>query len=146
GGAVVERHPQLRVGHVDLETALGQLQVADHVVVEQADDVRARADHVAVVVEGLFQGARAAESVARFEDEHALARTGEVSGAGQAVVPATDDDDVPGGSRQLGDRGGQADLAELVGDRVHVVPAWYARATRVTNWYTPSSSLANGPG
>ena len=88
-------------------------------LVEQPDDVGARADHVPLVAERLLERARAAEPVARLEDEHLLAGAGEVGGAGEPVVAAADDDHVPAARGQLADRRGQPDPAEPVGDRVH---------------------------
>ena len=48
-----------------------------------------------------------------------LPGAGEVRGAGEAVVAAADDDDVPALLREVADRRGQPDLAQHVGDRVH---------------------------
>src|SRR3954463_15821566 len=68
--AVVERDPQVGVGHVALEAALSQLQLADDELVEQADDVREGADDEAVVMDRPLERARAAEALAAFEHEH----------------------------------------------------------------------------
>ena len=71
GGAVLERHPEVRVGHPVAQAAPPQLELADHQVVEQADDVGAGADHVALVVERPLEGAGAAEPLAALEHEDA---------------------------------------------------------------------------
>ena len=119
GGAVVERHPQLRIGDEHLEAAAVQVEVGDDLLVEQPDDVGARADHVPVVGERLLERAGAAEPVARLQDEHLVAGPGEVGGAGEPVVAAADDDDVPAPRGELTDRRRQPDPAEAIGDGVH---------------------------
>ena len=50
------------------------------------------------------------------EHEDALAVARQVRRGGEPVMAAADDDDVPVARRQLGDRAGEAQLAELLGD------------------------------
>ena len=61
-GAVVERHPEVGVGHPVAKAAPLELELADHEVVEQADDVGAGADHVALVGERALERAGAARA------------------------------------------------------------------------------------
>ncbi len=137
-GAVLERDPQVRVGDVEVQAALLELQLVDHEVVEQADDVGARADRVAG--ERLLERARAAEPLAALEHEHRLAGAGEVGGGGEAVVAAADDDDVPVLGGELGDRGGQPDLTELLGDGVH----WTTSLAMASTTTAPSRWIRTG--
>ena len=90
-GAVLERDPQVGVGDVDVEAALLEPELVDHELVEQADDVGARADDVVGVGERALERAGAAEPLAALEHEHRLAGLGEVGGGGEAVVAAADD-------------------------------------------------------
>ena len=94
-------------------------QLADDQLVEQADDVGARADDVARVAERPLERAGAAEPLAALEHEDRLAGAGEVRGAREAVVAAADDHGVPVAGGELGDGRGQADLAQLLRDGVH---------------------------
>ena len=95
GGAVLEGDPEVRVGHPVPEAALAQLQLVDDHVVEEADDVGARGDDEAIVLERPLQGAGAAEPLTALEHQDRLAGPGQVGGRGQAVVAAADDDRVP---------------------------------------------------
>ena len=115
--AVLEGRPEVRVGHEDLEAVAAQVELVDHDAVEQADDVRARADDVARVGERALERARAAEPLAPLEHEDGLAGAGEVGRAREPVVAAADDHGVPLARGQLGDRRGQADLSQPRGDR-----------------------------
>jgi hypothetical protein len=115
-GPVGERDPQVGVGHEDPVAVALQPKLVDHRLVEQADHVRAGADQVAGVAEGLLQGAGAAEALAPLQDQHRPAGPGQVGGGGQAVVAAPDHDHVPGAGGQLGQGSGQADLPEGRGD------------------------------
>ena len=94
----------------------GELELLDDDPVQEADDVRAWADHVALVVERALERAGAAELLAALEDDHALAGASEVCRGGEAVVAAADDDRVPFAPGELGDRGREADLAEALGN------------------------------
>ncbi len=91
----------------------GKVELADHEVVEQSDDIGAGADQVAIVGERLLEGAGAAELIAALEHEDFASGSRQVSGCREAVVAAADDDRVPFARRQLGDRGGQADPSQL---------------------------------
>ena len=118
-GAVVERDPEIRVG--DPSSAgrgARRSSSRDHQLVEQADDVGARADHEALVGERALQGAGAAEPLAALEHEHAAPGPRQVGGRGEPVVAAADDDRVPVAGGEVGDRLRQPDLAELGGDLV----------------------------
>ena len=96
-----------------------EVEVVDHLLIEQAEDVGARADHEALVRERPLEGAGAAEPLAALEHEDGPAGPGQVGRRGQAVVAAADDDRVPVPGGELRDRRRQADLAELGCDLVH---------------------------
>ena len=72
----------------------GQLEVADDLGPQQADDVAE--DREPEAREDLLGDRRAAEDVALLEDERLQPGAGEVGGADQAVVAAADDDRVVG--------------------------------------------------
>ena len=91
-------------------------------LIEQADDVRARADHVTLVGERPLESARAAEAIAALEHEHRLAGSREVCGAREPVVPSADDDRVPMSRGECGDRLRQADFSQPGGDGGHGPP------------------------
>ena len=111
-GAVGERHPQVGVGHEHPVAVAFQAELVHHRLVEQADHIRARADQVPGVVEGLLQGAGAAQALAAFQHQHRPARPGQVGGGGQAVVAAADDHGVPAAGGQLRQGSGQTDLPQ----------------------------------
>src|SRR5262249_40359531 len=121
--------PQIGVGDVALEPALAELQLADDERVEQADDVRARADDVAIVVERALQRAGAAEPLAPLEHQHALAGAREVGGGGEAVVAAAPDGGAPRGGPHFVERRGGPAPAELGRDLVHVCPSGAGAST-----------------
>ncbi len=118
-GAVGERSPEVRVGHEHLEAPVGEPQLVDHELVEQAHHVGAGRHHVPLVGEGPLEGAGAAEPLPPLEHEHRLAGPGQVGRGGQAVVATTDHHDVPGPGGQLRHGSGQAHLAQLGRDAVH---------------------------
>ena len=118
-GAVLERDPEVRVGDEEAQAAAAEVELAHHQLVEQADDVGAGADDVAVVVERALQRAGAAEPLAALEHEHAAPGPRQVGGRGEAVVAAADDDHVPLAGGEVAERLRQPDLAELLGDLVH---------------------------
>ena len=89
-------------------------------LVEQADDVGAGADHVLLVGERALERAGPAQPLAPLEHEDRLAGAREVGSGGEAVVPPADDHDVPAAGGELGNGRGQPDLAEHLGDGVHV--------------------------
>ena len=101
------------------KAAPAQVELGDHELVEQADDVRARAHDEALVGERALERAGAAQALAALEHEHRAAGAREVGRRGQAVVAAADDDRVPVARGELGQRRGEADLAELGCDLVH---------------------------
>jgi hypothetical protein len=70
--AVLERDPQVGIGHEALKAAPAQVELGDDELVEQADDVGARAHDEALVGERALERARAAEPLAALEHEHAL--------------------------------------------------------------------------
>ena len=115
-GAVLERDPEIRVGDEEAQAAAAEVELAHHQLVEQADDVGAGADDVAVVGERPLQRAGAAEPLAPLEHEDAAAGPRQVGGRGQPVVAAADDDDVPLAAGEVAERLRQTDLAELGGD------------------------------
>ena len=73
---------------------LRQLEVADDLRAEQADDVAE--DGEAEAREDLLGDGRAAEHVALLEDERLQPGAGEIGRADETVVTATDDDGVVG--------------------------------------------------
>ncbi len=79
---------------------LGQLEVADDLRPKQAHDVRE--DREPEAREDLLGHGRATEHVAPFEDERPQPGPGEVGGADEAVVPATDHDGVVGLGHGIG--------------------------------------------
>ena len=117
--AVLERHPQVRVGDPVTQPAARELELGDDELVEQPDDVGAGADDKALVGEGTLERGRASEPLAPLEHEHRLAGPGEIGRCGETVVATPDDDRIPVASGQLGDRFRQPDLAELLGDAIH---------------------------
>ena len=119
GRAVLERDPQVGVGDEALKAAAAQVELGDHELVEQADDVGARADDEALVGERALERAGAAQALAALEHEHRAAGAREVGRGGQAVVAAADDDGVPLARGELGQRLGEPDLAEPGCDLVH---------------------------
>jgi hypothetical protein len=76
----------------DVEAVARQLELADDLGAEQRDDVAEDGEPEAR--EDLFGDRGAAEHMALLEDERLHSRTGQVRGADQAVVAATDDDRV----------------------------------------------------
>ncbi len=68
--AVLERDPEVGVGDEEAQAAATQVELAEHQLVEQADDVGAGADDVAIVGERPLEGAGPAEPLAALEDEH----------------------------------------------------------------------------
>ena len=137
---------QSRVGDPEAQAAGVQREVLDHRLVEQPEDVGARADHVALLVcERPLQGRRAAEALAALEHEHRLPGAGEVGRGGQPVVAAADDHRVPVARGEGGDRLGQADLAERRGDLVagvEVVGAHQSASSRRASIYRSATSVS----
>ncbi len=119
-GPVLERDPEVRVGDPVAQPAAPELELIDHEVVEQADDVGAGTDDEALVSERALERRGAAQPLPALEHQHALAGTGQVGRGRQAVVPATHDDDVPVARRQVLHRRRQAHLTEVGRDLVHV--------------------------
>ena len=100
GGAVYSKHSGFTLETMTLEQ-LGR-----------AAQVRVTADQTAII-----GGYGSADAVAGLEDQDALSGSGEVGGAGESVVAGADDDGVPGFCGQLGDGGGEPQLAEDGGGR-----------------------------
>ena len=114
-------------------TAAGEIELFDHEGVEQAGKIGAGGHSYAG--KGLFNGAGAANAVAAFDDQHALAGTCEIRGAGEAVMPGANDNRVPGFGGESGDRLGEADFAEQGGcGRTH---AFHANILRYPGAWTP---------
>jgi hypothetical protein len=99
--AVLERGPLGRVAQERAVAVPRQRELLDHQRVQQADEVRARADHEAGIAERAFERARAADLIAPLDYEHRPARPSEVGGGGEPVVTGADDDGVPCLRRQL---------------------------------------------
>ena len=121
--AVGERDPEVRVGDPPAQPAALQVEVVDHLLIEQAEHVGAGADHEPLVGERPLERAGAAEPLAALEDEHRAPGPGQVGGGGEPVVAAADDDGVPVARGDLGDRHRQPDLAEVGGDLVRPLHA-----------------------
>ena len=162
-GAVGERSPEVGVGDEHLEAAVGEPQLVDHELVEQADHVGARRHHVPLVGERPLEGAGAAEPLPPLEHEHRLAGPGQVGRGGQAVVAAADHDDVPGRGGQLRHGAGSPTSPSRAAMRFTTdVPSrggrlrrWRLRHQGLAQvapghhgdeWYTASSCSANTPG
>ena len=95
----------MRVDDMHSIAVPAQVELVDHPVVEETDEIRARAHHESRILEGMLERARAADAVARFEHEHGATGTGEIGGRGEAVVAGADNDRVPwGGARLAGHR------------------------------------------
>ena len=135
-GAVLERDPEVGIGDVDVEAALPELELLDHDLVEQPDDVGAGADDEVGVLERALERAGAAEPLASLEHEDPLAGLGEVGGGGEAVVAAADDHRVPVACGQLLGGRGESDLAEPLCDRVHgeISLAMASTTTAPSSW------------
>ena len=88
---VLERRERAVEGQ-DVEAVLRQVELADDLGAEQADDVARDAEPEAR--EDLLGHRRAAEQVALLEDDGLQAGPGEVGGADEPVVTAADDDRV----------------------------------------------------
>ena len=88
----VEHRRERPVQREDLEAVPGEVEVADDLGPQQRDDVGAHRELEAR--EDFLGHRRAAEHVTPFEDENFLSGAREVGGVDQAVVPASDDDDV----------------------------------------------------
>jgi hypothetical protein len=68
------------------ESARRQIQLFDHQRMQQSGEISAgRHFHAG---KGFFHGAGAADALARLKHQHPLAGPGQISGAGQAVMPA----------------------------------------------------------
>ena len=117
GGPVGERAPEVGVGRRDPVAVADELELVDDHLVEQADDVGAGADDVALVGERPLERAGPAELLSALEHEHRASRPREIGRGGQAVVTAADDDRVPVAGRELGRRRRQADPAQRRVDR-----------------------------
>ena len=111
-GAVLEGAPDEWLGDEDLVAVVPQAQLGDDALVEQADDVGARADPVGLVGERGLQGAGPTQALAGLEHQHRLPGSGQIGRRREAVVATTDHDGVPVASGQVGHRHGQADLAQ----------------------------------
>ena len=81
----------------DLEAVARQVELADDLGPQEADDVRG--DRESIARHDLLGHGGAAEHVPALQDEHAPAGPREIGGTGQPVVAAADDDRVPGFSR-----------------------------------------------
>ena len=88
----VEHRREGAVEREDLEAVARQVEVPDDLGPQERDDVGA--DRELEAGEDLLGHRRAAEDVAPLEDEDLLAGAREVGGVDQAVVAASDDDDV----------------------------------------------------
>ncbi len=99
---------------------LRQLQLADDLRAEQADDVRE--DREPEAREQLLRDGRAAEDVALLQDERLHPGAGQVGRADQAVVAATDDDRVV----RLGQGACLRDYPDCIGS-MQVYPTEMAR-------------------
>ena len=88
--AIGQRRERRRVARQDREAVLFELQLADDLRQEQADDVRGGGNFVAGPQ--LFGGCAAAEHVATFEHADFVAGASQIRGTNKAVVAAADDD------------------------------------------------------
>ena len=74
------------------QALLGELQVGDHLRIEQADGIGR--DRVAEAGTKLLRHGGAADHLAPFDHGHAQAFPGQIGRAGQAIMSGPDDDDV----------------------------------------------------
>jgi len=100
--AVVERAPEMRIHEMHPVAVPSQVQLIDHAMVEQANEVGARADDERGIVEGVLERAGAADPVTRLEHQHRATCPSQVGGCGQAVVAGSDHNGVPGGGSDFG--------------------------------------------
>ncbi len=108
-GAIEKGNEEAVDGGSPLKTATGQVQFFNDERVEQAGEIGAgRHPHPR---EWLFDGARAADTHAALDHQHALTSLGEICGAGEPVVAGPDDDYVPGFGGQFSNWDWQADFA-----------------------------------
>ena len=89
----------------------GESELFDNERMQQAGEIGAGRHPDAR--ERLFDGAGAADALACFEDEDALAGAREIGGAGEAVVAGADDDGVPWFCGEFADGCGEAEFAEF---------------------------------
>src|SRR5690606_4417536 len=99
----------------DLESPVPQAEIVDDPVVQQPGQVRARRDDE--TRPHLFQGGGAADPVAPFEHQDALACPGQVGGGCEAVVTGPDHHHVPRAAQGPGVRGSKETGEEAVHDR-----------------------------
>ncbi len=109
--AIGQRAPEVGIGHQDPVAVALELELADHQTVEQSDDVGAGTDQVARVRKRLLERARSADPLLALEHQHRAARSRQIGGSGEPVVPSADHDRVPVPGGQLAERGRQPDLA-----------------------------------
>ena len=92
----------MRIDEVHAVAVAAEIELVDDPRMEEADEVRARADDEPLVLEGVLERAGAADSIACLEHQHRTSGSREVGGGGQAVVPGADHDGVPGRRRDAG--------------------------------------------
>src|SRR5581483_6701845 len=108
--------------------------------------VRARADQIPGVLEGLLERARAAELLTPLEDESVQPRPSEIRGRGQPVVAAADDDRVPLPGGEGGQRLGQAHAPERLVDVDHTARLTGAASPkRLVDWGRHSDLKSPNP-
>src|SRR5262249_50962831 len=117
---------------VALEAAALEVELVDHQLVEQPDDVGAGADRVALVGERALERAGAAQPLPALEHQDLLARLGQVGRRGQAVVAAAHHDGVPVRLRQFLARSRQPAPPEPRRDLVHLRTSSSASASTAT--------------
>src|SRR5581483_11453200 len=105
--------------------------------------VRARADQIPGVLEGLLERARAAELLTPLEDESVQPRPSEIRGRGQPVVAAADDDRVPLPGGEGGQRLGQAHAPERLVDVDHTARLTGAAPPRSVWWIGDAIATSN---
>ena len=114
-------HHKRRIGRDHAVAPTPKLQLLHHQVVQEADDICAGADQVALVRKRALKRAGTSQLLAALEHEHRAPGPRQIGRRREPVVPAAHDDHVPATPRQLADRRRKPHPAQhrVDVDRVH---------------------------